>query len=119
MNSLAPPLQLAYASLEQAKVVIKEHAQQEGYAVAIRRARRIGNRKDDDFKAIDRDYSRSHLPCILTGPRHRISSSSGAGCLFKASVRRLKTGDWQVQVANGEHNYESLPTRLNIRKVTI
>ena len=91
INSLAPPPQLVYASLEQARVAINAH--QEGYAVAIRRTRSIGNRKDGDVKAVDIDCSRSHLPSIRTGPRHRILSSSRTGCLFKASVRRLKAGD--------------------------
>ena len=106
MNSLAPPPQLAYASLEHARVAINAHAQQEGYAVAIRRTRRIGNRKVGDVKAVDLDCYRSHLPSIRIGPRHRISSSSRTGCWFKARVRRLKTEDWQVQVSNGEHNPE-------------
>ena len=106
MNSLAQPPQLAYASLTQTRVSINAHAQQEGYAVAIRRTRRIGNRKVGDVKAVYLDCYRSHLPSIRTRPRHRISSSSKTGCLFKTIVRRLKTGDWQVQVANGEHNHE-------------
>ena len=106
MNSLAQPPQLAYASLTQTRVSINAHAQQEGYAAAIRRTSRIGNRKDGDVEAVDLDCSRSHLPSMRTEPCHLISSSSWTGCFFKASVRRLKTGGGQVQVANGEHNHE-------------
>ena len=35
-----------------------------------------------------------------------MSSSRNTRCLFKASTRQGEAGDWQVYVANGEHNHE-------------
>ena len=72
MSSLAPPPQIAYASLEKERVAINVHAQQEGYTVEIRGTRRIGRRKDGDVKAIDLDCDRSHLPSISTGTRQSV-----------------------------------------------
>ncbi|KAI9919573.1 hypothetical protein PsorP6_017541 [Peronosclerospora sorghi] len=52
MNILAPPLQLAYASLEQARAAIDAHVEGEGYVVVVKRTTRVGNRKDGEVKAL-------------------------------------------------------------------
>nr|CCA18209.1 conserved hypothetical protein [Albugo laibachii Nc14] len=106
MKCLAPPPQLAYATLEQAKAAIDDHAQQEGYVVVVKRTKKVGDRKDGDMKALILAFSQSNPPAIREGPRRRVSSSGSTGCLFKASIRRQESGDWQVQNANEKHKHE-------------
>ena len=100
MNSLAPTPQLAYAYLEQARIAINAYAQQEGYAVAIRRTRRIGNRKEGDVKLLILTTP-DNTPCPYVQDLAIISRRA-----VELDSWRPKIGDWQVQVANGEHNHE-------------
>ena len=52
MNSLAPPQQLSYASLEEARAAIDAHTQLEGYVVVTKHTRRFGNQNNGDVKAV-------------------------------------------------------------------
>ena len=52
MNSLAPPQQLAYDSLEEKRAAIDAHAQLEGYVVVTKHTRRFGNQNNGDVKAV-------------------------------------------------------------------
>ena len=108
MNSLAPPQQLSYASLEEARAAIDAHTQLEGYVVVTKHTRRVGNKKNGDVKDVILVCSQSNPPVIPPGARRRqlMSSSRSTGCLFKASIRQGEDGDLQVQVANREHNHE-------------
>ena len=63
MDSLAPPQQLAYASLEEARAAIDSHAHLKAYVVVTIHTRRVGNKKDADVKALILVFSQSN-------PRH-------------------------------------------------
>ena len=90
MISLAPPQQIAYASLEEARAAINAHAQLEDYVVVTKHKRRAGNKKNGDVKAVILVCSQSNPPVIPPGARlrQRMSSSRSTGCLFKASIRK-------------------------------
>ncbi|KAI9907193.1 hypothetical protein PsorP6_016379 [Peronosclerospora sorghi] len=66
MNSLAPPLHFAYASMEQPRAAIDAHAQGEGCVVVVKRTKRVGNRKDGEVKALILACSQSTPPPSYT-----------------------------------------------------
>ena len=68
MNSLAPPHQLVYPSLEEAKAAIYAYAHLGGYVFVVKLTIRIGNKKDGDVKAVILVCSQSNPSVIRQVP---------------------------------------------------
>ena len=88
MNSLAPPQQLSYSTLEDAKAAIDENARQQGCAVRVLRTMKVGNRINGEIKGQALQCSHSGIPpSILTT---RISSTRKNICCFRLYIHRKR-----------------------------
>ena len=114
MATLAPPLEIEYQSLEQARDAVNTHALAEGYALTVMHNRTVGNKKNGPIKTVilhcskgRRTKKREQEPAQK---RRRMGSSTSTGCPFKASIR--KQGNfWKVQVEDGEHNHDAFANK--------
>ena len=106
MNSLAPPQQIAYASLEEARAAIDAHAHLEGYVVVTKHTRRVGNKKNGNKRAVLHVWSQSNPQSysqVLDFASVRYPTA--ALVVLMDIIRQGEASYWQVQVANGQHNH--------------
>ena len=61
MESLGPPPEIEYDSLNEAKAPIKTHARQQGYVVFFKRTKRVGNKKNDAVECLFLAFSQSNI----------------------------------------------------------
>lgn len=110
MNALAPPEEVTYGTLYEAKKAIDGHALEQGYAVRVLRTRKVGNRKDGDVKGQDLECSQAGAAIRDDNrARMRVSTSRRVGCPFRVLISKIKSeqAQWKVTVICAHHNHEA------------
>ena len=101
MRSVTPSQQYTYGTLKEAKVSINARSPEQGYAVQVRRTRKVGKRKAGDVKGEDLEFSQARA-VIRDKIRAsiRVSASRRAGCTFRVIIGKTRTyeANWKVTV---------------------
>lgn len=109
MNASNALTEVAYSSLEKAKIAFFVHTLAEGYALLVLQTRRVGNRNECTIKALILNFSNSRRTnrTVSNIACQRATGITATECMFHASIRE-EVGAWQAYVENRDHNNEDL-----------
>lgn len=101
--SLTPPAGALYASYENAKEALRNHARKEGYVITKKRSKR--DKRTGEVRKVWLQCDKSGKP--ITSGTKRNTFSRKTDCPFELTLTRTRLQKWQVTTLHGTHNHDA------------